>query len=140
MKILKGVKQGDVLSALLFCIVISAIVTKAKEDCQTGFSNAGQLLSNLTYADDIALKNRIQQDLQQCIDSLVKHSAEVGLYINVSKTECMTTDPNTDLVLNINGKRIKQVNEFVYLGHKLSSNNDGTPAVKNRIGLGWAAF
>ena len=139
-KILKGVKQGDVLSALLFCIVIAAIITKAEEDCQTGFSIGGQLLSNLTYADDIALINRTQKDLQQFIDSLVKHSAEVGLYINVSKTECMTTDPNTDLVLNINGKRIKQVSEFVYLGHKLSSTNDGTPAVKHRIGLGWAAF
>ncbi len=58
----------------------------------------------------------------------------------MSKTECITTDPNTDLVLNINGKRIRQVNEFVYLGHELSSTNDDTPAVKHRIGLGWAAF
>ena len=35
--ILKGVKQCDVLSAILFCIVIASIIAKAEEDCGTGF-------------------------------------------------------------------------------------------------------
>ena len=53
----------------------------------------------------------------------------------------MTTDKNSPpLNITIYGKPIKQVSEFVYLGHKLSSTNDGTAAVKHRIGLGWAAF
>ena len=38
------------------------------------------------------------------------------------------------------GKPIVQVSKFIYLGHKLSATNDGTAAVKHRIGLGWAAF
>ena len=139
-KILKGVKQGDVLSALLFCIVIAAIILKAESDCKSGFSIGGHLLSNLSYADDIAAINRSQEELQAFLDCLVKYSAEVGLFINVSKTECMTTNKNKDLYLTINGKQIKQVNQFAYLGHKLSATNDGTPAVKHRIGLGWAAF
>ena len=46
-KILKGVKQGDILSALLFCIVIAAIISKAEHDCKTGYSIGGQILSNL---------------------------------------------------------------------------------------------
>ena len=47
---------------------------------------------------------------------------EVGLSINVSKTECMTTDKsNQHLHLPIYGKPIKQVTEFIYLGHKLSA-------------------
>ena len=52
----------------------------------------------------------------------------------------MTTDKNTNLHLTINSKPIKKVNEFVYLGHKLSATNDGTATVKHRIGQGWAAF
>ena len=51
-----------------------------------------------------------------------------------------TTDKNTNIHLTINGKPIKQVNEFVYLGHKLSATNDRTVAVKHRIRLRWAAF
>ena len=52
----------------------------------------------------------------------------------------MTTAKDTALELFINGKQIKQVDTFVYLGHKLSAKNDGAVAVKHRIGLGWAAF
>ena len=53
----------------------------------------------------------------------------------------MTTDKsNPDLNIEINGKLIEQVSEFTYLGHKLSSKNDGMIAVNQSIGLGWAAF
>ena len=90
----------------------------------------------LTCADDIALVNTAQKDLQKFIDCLVKYSAEVGVYVNVSKTECMSTDQNINPHLTINSKIIKQVKTFIYLGHKLSSDNNGTPAVKHRIGLG----
>ena len=64
-KILKGVKQGDILSALLFCIVIAAIIWKSESDCQSEFSIGGELISNLTYADDIALVNTAQKDLKK---------------------------------------------------------------------------
>ena len=87
-KILNGLKQGDILSALLFCIMIAAIIWNSESDCQSGFYIGGELVSNLTYAD-IALMNTAQKDLQKFIDCLVKYSAEVGLYINLSKTECM---------------------------------------------------
>ena len=86
MKILKGVKQGDVLSALLFCIVIAAIISKAESDCESGYSIGGHLLSNLAYADDIAAIDSTQGQLQDFINCIVKYSAEVGLHINVSKT------------------------------------------------------
>ena len=40
-KILKGVKQEDILSALLFFIVIAAIIWKSKSDYQSGFPIGG---------------------------------------------------------------------------------------------------
>ena len=139
--ILKGVKQGDILSALLFCIVIASIILKTEEECNSGFSIGGQLLSNLSYADDIAAVNSSSQELQKYLHALARHSAEVGLFVNVSKTKCMSTDKNNQpLNLTIYDKTIEQVSEFVYLGHKLSSTNDGSVAVSHRIGLGWAAF
>ena len=104
--------------------MIVAIIWKSESDCQSGFSIGGKLISNLTYADDIALVNTAQKD-QKFIDCLVKYSAEVGLCVNVSKTECMSTDQNNNLRLTINGKIIKQVKTFIYLGHKLSSDNNG---------------
>ena len=111
-RILKGVKQGGVLSALLFCIVTAAIILKTESDCKSGFSIGGHLLSNLSYTDGIAATNASQEELQAFLDCVVKYSAEVGLFINASKTECMTTEKTNDLYLTINGKQVKQVDKF----------------------------
>ena len=70
-EILKGVKQGDILSALLFCIVITIVIWKAESDCMSGFTIGGQLISNLAYADDISLRNSSQRELQKLLDCLV---------------------------------------------------------------------
>ena len=86
-QILKGVKQGNILSAILFCIVTAAIISKAESDCKSGFSIGGHLLSNLSFADDIAAINQSPKDLQAFLDCIVKYSAEVGLFLNIS--ECI---------------------------------------------------
>ena len=92
-----------------FFIVIAAIISKAESDCESGYSIDGHLLSNLAYADDIAAINSTKGQLQEFLNCIVKYSAEVGLHIKVSKTECMTTAKNCDLRITINGKQIKQV-------------------------------
>ena len=53
----------------------------------------------------------------------------------------MTTAKNqTALNIEIHGKAIKQVSDFIYLGYKLSCTGDAEIAARHRIGLGWAAF
>ena len=70
-----------------------------------------------------------------------KNALEIGLEINLTKTECMSTDKQqTPLNITIYDKPIKQVTEFIYLGHKLTSSNNHVATLKHRIGLGWAAF
>ncbi len=140
--ILKGVKQGDVLSAVLFCVVIASIIQKADEECPTGTSIGGHLISNLSYADDIAILSSSVDGLQKYLNALSHQSSLVGLHINVKKTKCMSIDKKApeNLPLQIYNEQLETVSEFVYLGHKLSRTNDGTAAVEHRISLGWAAF
>ena len=141
-EILKGVKQGDTLSALLFCLVIAHVLSKVEEDCDSSYSVGGQLISNLSYADDIAVISNSIEDIQGYLDGLAKYAGEVGLHVNVSKTKFMSTDKSLQdhNRPTMYGKAIEYVSEFVYLGHKLSDKNDGSVAVAHRIGLGWAAF
>ena len=137
----KGVKQGDMLSAILFCVALAAVMLKTEESCNSGFSIGGHILSNLSYADDIALTNECPIKLQQFVNELAKNAKEIGLEINLSKTESMSTDKQQlPLNLTIYGKPIKQVTEFIYLGHKLTSSSNHEATLKHRIGLGWAAF
>ena len=137
----KGVKQGDMLSAILFCVALAAVILKTEEECKSGFSIGGYILSNLSYADDISLINECPQKLQLFVNELSKNAKEIGLEINLGKTECMSTDKK-QLPLNITiyGQPIKQVTEFIYLGHKLTSSSNHEATLKHRIGLGWAAF
>ena len=46
-----------------------------------------------------------------------------------------TAKTNPILDLTIYNKQIKQMNDFIYLGNKLSSTNNGAAAVQHRIGL-----
>jgi len=53
------------------------------------------------------------------VNELSKNVKEIGLEINVKKTECMSTDKEQHpLNITIYDKPIKQVTQFIYLGHK----------------------
>ena len=41
----KGEKQGDMLSAILFCVALAAAMLKTEECCNSGFSIGGRILS-----------------------------------------------------------------------------------------------
>ena len=116
-------------------------MVKTEEVCNSGFSIGGRILSNLSYADDIALTNECPIKLQEFANELAKNAKEIGLEVNLKKTESMSTDKlQLPLNLTIYGKPIKQVTEFVYLGHKLTSSSNHEATLKHRLGLGWAAF
>ena len=67
--ILKGVKQGDVLSAILFCLMIRVITYKAFHNEIYGLSIGGTKWSDLSYADDLTV---VTEDKAQLIEMMEK--------------------------------------------------------------------
>ena len=53
--LLKGVRQGDISSVILFCIILLAILMFVYYDIEYGFKIAGMILSYIAFADDLAL-------------------------------------------------------------------------------------
>ena len=78
-KILKGVKQVDVLSAIIFCNVAAGIITDMEENCPFGFSIGGHLLSKLSYADDVAIINDSGEKLQESLNCQAISANKFGL-------------------------------------------------------------
>jgi len=55
------------LSTILFFVVLAAVMLNTEEVCQSRFSIGGCILSNLSYADDIALLNECSIKLQEFV-------------------------------------------------------------------------
>ena len=79
----QGVKQGDLLSSILFIFLIDWIAEKA--DTKIGFKLAGKILSILLYCDDMVLLASSLEDLQRQTELIVAALAQVGLSVNPKK-------------------------------------------------------
>lgn len=117
---LSGVRQGCLLSPLLFLIVIDAVSRRATESKPRGIIwnpvNPNERLESLDYADDKCELAHRRSDMQEKLNDLAAESSKVGLKINISKTKDMRINVNTNEPLTLHGTEIEKVQEYQYLG------------------------
>ena len=93
-KINFGVKQGDVISAMLFNAGLECAFRKQKirlHDHGILLATDSERLSNLRYAGDIMVFAKSSTELAQMIEWLVEELALIGLHSNSSKTNILCT-------------------------------------------------
>jgi hypothetical protein len=113
-------RQGDVLSTLLFNVVLEVIVRQAyPQTTGTIYNKETQLLA---YADDIDIVGRSQSTVRDAYLALEGETSKVGLKINEQKTKYMIaarkdrTTRDLGKSVAIGDKHLEVVKEFVYLG------------------------
>ena len=144
-----GVLQGDVLAPFLFIIVMDYVMSRSEQNFgfvyqpRTGTSSRGmpeKRINDQDYADDEAL---LENTIARANEQLTVHCLEargVGLEINADKTEYMVINPQPnerDAQLLLNGKPLKRVENFKYLGANLKSSAYDLAC---RRGQAWSAF
>jgi len=82
-----GVLQGCVLSSLLFNIFLEIVIAIALHRTGSGAVINGVLLSDLRFADDIALLAEKEKELQELVTDVAEISTKMGMCINTTKTE-----------------------------------------------------
>jgi len=88
------------------------------------------------YVDDVCLLIRNVRTVKGVYQELKEAPIEIGLHINISKTEAMImpcSKINTDQCLNIVGHNIELVNSYVYLGSRIMDDNNKLPEVQRRL-------
>ena len=120
-----GVRQGGVLSPVLFTVYVDAITEPLKAS-RIGCSMANTLVNHLYYADDLVLLAPTQKGLQELINICIKYSERHDILFNTKKTVCMHfAPPSYQRVhrapkLSLNSDVLKNVSVYKYLGVKIT--------------------
>ena len=129
----KGVVcHGCILSPCLFNLYAEYIVRNAGlEKAQAGIKIAGRNLSNLRYADDTVER---EEELKSLLMKVEEESENVGFKLNVKITKIMASGPITSW--EIDGETVETVPDFIFLGSKITADDDCSHEIKRRLLLG----
>ena len=94
----RGVRQGDVLSPLLFNVVLDEALSNWKGTIggmglALSIASDVELLTNVRYADDLLLFAKSEQECSRMLSCLMDALAGLGLELNAKKTKIFTTEP-----------------------------------------------
>ncbi len=102
------------MSPTLFNYAIDFVLERALRDSQGVQVGENLYLTDLTYADDIALLGDSAEAVQDALDNIDRFAKVVGLRINASKTKVLSTqpDPGTQHTINLGGVPLEEVESF----------------------------
>ena len=84
-KIVRGVRQGGVMSTFLYLVYINELITDL-QDCNLGTKIMSTPVSNPSFADDIALLAISPSNLQNMIDMVYRYCQSWRIEVNVKKS------------------------------------------------------
>ena len=103
------------------------------EETQAGIKIAGRNINKLRYADDTTLMAENEDKLK----SLLKwkdESEKVGLKLNIQKMKIVASGPITSW--EIDGETVETVSDFIFLGSKITADDDCSHEIKRCLLLG----
>ena len=75
-----------------------------------------------------------EEELKSLLLKVKEESEEVGLKLNIQKTEIMASGPITSW--QVDGDTLETVGDFVFLGSKITADGDCSHEIKRRLFLG----
>ncbi|CAH8865513.1 unnamed protein product [Trichobilharzia szidati] len=143
-----GVRQGCLLSPMIFLIAVDWIMRQTAGNEETGIKwTHTKNLEDLDFADDICLISHKLEDMQAKSNKLAEEASKIGLQVNIEKTEVMKIpgqhhqqQQQQQTTISINGRNLKETTSFTYLGSIVSTTGGTDEDIKARIGKARQAF
>ena len=131
----QGVRQGCILSPILFNIFISDL-PKILDEAENDPAKIGILktLSCILWADDLVMFSETKEGLTKMINKLVMFATENGLKINNEKTKCMIfnkTGRHIPCSVPCGDSVINSTREYKYLGFLVTPSGEVNTGIRD---------
>ena len=139
-KIEKGVQKGCLLLACLFNLYIEHIMRNAGlDELQASIKIDGRNIDNRRIADDTSIMAESKEKLKSLLMRVKEESERAGLKLILKKrTKIMASGPITSW--EVEGEKVEVVPDFLFLGSKITSDDDCSHEVRRRLLLGRKAM
>ena len=104
------------------------------EEAQAWIKIAGRNINNLRYADDTILMAESEEELKSLM-KMKEESKKVGLRFNIQKTKIMAPWWSHHFMA-IDGETVETVSDFIFLGSKITADDDCSHEIKRHLLLG----
>uniref|UniRef100_A0A3Q0RSH2 Reverse transcriptase domain-containing protein n=1 Tax=Amphilophus citrinellus TaxID=61819 RepID=A0A3Q0RSH2_AMPCI len=136
-----GVRQGCLLSPVLFNLYLKSIMREALEGHHTSISIGGRPLCNLRFADDIDLMGGSNQELQMLTDKMVDRAEAYGMEVSSDKSKVtVNSNDNNSVNIAMYGKQPEEAEGFKYFGSTITKDDRCTAEIKSRIAIATSAM
>ena len=104
------------------------------EETQSEIKIAWRNINNLRYADDTTLMAGSEEELKSLLIKVKEESEKVGLKLNIQKTKIMASGPTPSW--EIDGETVETMSDFIFLGSKITADDDCSHEIKRCLLLG----
>ncbi|XP_063366270.1 uncharacterized protein LOC134654727 [Cydia amplana] len=120
-----GVRQGGLTSPKLFCLYVDELIA-GLSSTYAGCSIDGQMVNNISYADDMVLLSPSVSALGDLLRKCETYADSHGLKYNCLKKQVMVfavRGRSVDYVppIKLHDRELEKVDQFKYLGHIITS-------------------
>ena len=118
----QGVRQGCILSPLLFNIYLADLPKRLALSQNQGPTIGNKLLNSIIWADDLVILSETDEGLNKMLHELALYADENSLAINIDKTKAMIFNKSGRLIrrnFKYKNEKIETVREYKYLGFLL---------------------
>ena len=130
-----GVRQGCLLSQMIFIMVVAWIMREVEGQGKTGIQwTLRTQLHDLDFADDICLLSQNLQHMQIKTEHLALAAEKTGFRISKEKTKVMRANSKRLEKIKLRDEELEDVHIFTYLVSVVTSHGGADEDVKSRIG------
>ena len=104
------------------------------DEAQAGINIDRRNINNLRYADNTTLMAESKEELKSLLMEVKEENEKPGLKLTIQKTKIMASGPIT--LWQIDGETMETATDFIYLGSKITADDDCSHEIKRCMLLG----